>query len=190
MRTKKLFRAVFSILTAVFANTGHAYMGGFEAQDGYLPFFNDVKGYNAGQYGTNNSGPGGVSASIPVNTGLWSRIDPVAPGFSYATGHQNFDRTYVNTSGSSGLPSDLGLVLTTNHQGWTAGPLHYRYNLDNRDFNGASVASSANSVVTMSFWWCAQMDQTVGNGYLRPVAQLNSTARSSVEISLRCNALR
>lgn len=96
---------------------------------------------------------------------MWSRLDPVTPGFSYATGHQHFDRTYVNTSGSSGLASDLGLVLTTNHQGWNAGALHYRYHLDNRDYNGAPVASSANSIVSFSFWWCAQLDQNVGNGY-------------------------
>jgi hypothetical protein len=165
MKTKYLILAAVSILTIILAGTGQAYLGGFEAQDGYQPFFNDVKGYNAGQYGTNNSGPGGSPVVIPDNTGLWSRLDPVAPGFSYATGHQYRDRLYTNTSGASGLVSDLGLVLTTNHQGWTSAPLNYRYNLDSRDFNGAPVASSANSVVKVSFWWCAQMDQTVGSGY-------------------------
>ena len=117
--------AAVSSLTSLLAGTSQAYLGGFEAQDGYQPFSNDVKGYDAGQYRTNNGGPGGGPGAIPINTGLWSRLDPVAPGFPYATGHQNLDRTYVNTSGGSGLASDLGLVLTTNHQGWNAGPLQY-----------------------------------------------------------------
>lgn len=142
-----------------------AYMGGFESQDGYLPFFNDVNTYNAGQYGTNNGGPGGSSASLPLNTGLWSRLDPVGGPGSYATGHLWRDRVYTNSSGASGLASDQGLVLTTNHQGWGGNALHYRYAMDNRDYNGAPVASSANSVVNVSFWWCSQLDMNVGNGY-------------------------
>jgi hypothetical protein len=63
------------------------------------------------------------------------------------------------------LASDQGLVLTTNHQGWGGNALHYRYAMDNRDYNGAPVASSANSVVNVSFWWCSQLDMNVGNGY-------------------------
>lgn len=149
----------------MFSQSVHAYMGGFESQDGYLPFLNNTNTYNAGQFGTNNGGPGGSSATLPVNTGLWSRLDPVGPGTSYVTGHMWYDRTWVNSAGTSGSTNDMALVLTTNHMGWNAGALNYRYNMDNRDYNGSSVASSANSVVNLSFWWCAQLDPNVGNGY-------------------------
>lgn len=167
-----------------------AYMGGFESQDGYLPFYNNVNAYNAGQYGTNNGGPGGASAAIPLNTGLWSRIDPVTPGSSYVTGHFARDRVYTNSGGGSGAYADQGLVLTSNHQGWNAGPLHYRYNMDSRDYDGAPVASSANSVVNFSFWYCASLDQNVGNGYFghevlfldptnKPIFRLGITERAA-----------
>ncbi len=81
----------------------HAYLGGFESEDGYKSFVNWVNGYNAGQYGTNNGGPGGGPTGGPqpptsdfVN-GLWDDVNDafttynanktVFMGGYYVTGH-------------------------------------------------------------------------------------------------------
>ncbi len=78
--------------------TAHAYLGGFEGVDGYGSFLNEVSTTNAGAHGANAGG--GSLATIPLNTGLWVKLQgPVYPtpgtagGVAYATGHQNVDRT-------------------------------------------------------------------------------------------------
>ena len=86
------------VLLLNLTNNAHAYLGGFEAADGYAPFLNDVATFNAGQYGANAGGGGYVN--IPDNTGLWQKLQgPLVPAsgitgnYAYATGHQYYDRT-------------------------------------------------------------------------------------------------
>lgn len=161
-------KCVIAASSAIIANTNvaSAYLGGFESGDGYQPFLNMVQNYNAGQYGSNNSGPGGTQVSITPNTGLWQAVQGgfgSGSSISYATGHQYYNRASVN-AGSSSNPLQA-LVLTTGHQGWTGPALEYMYDLDTRDLDGAALASVNNNVLTLSFWWCAQLDSNVGDGY-------------------------
>ncbi len=142
-----------------------AYLGGFENVDGYSAFFNDVANYNAGQFGPNAGG--GVYSPLPPNTGLWSKLQgPLFPAvgstgnFAYATGHQNFDRVAPSTAAQA-------LVITTNSDGWGAGPQEYAYDLDTFDL-GVAPAATAGQIVTMSFWECSQMPGTGEGGGLGP----------------------
>jgi hypothetical protein len=133
----------------------HAYLGGFEDPDGYKPFLNDVVTYNAGAYGANAGG--GAYTLITPNTGLWTKLQgPLYPatgtagGIAYGTGHQNFDRTNPSTS-------DQALVITTNVDGWGAGPQEYSYSLDSFDLGGVNPLSTGGQIVNLSFWSCAQI---------------------------------
>ncbi len=143
--------AAFSILAA--AGTASADLRSFENTDGYQPFLNMVQNYNAGQYGTTN-GYGGGPTPITPNTGLWTAVQG---GFfsggavSYVTGHQNYDRSWVNNS--IGVASNQALVLTTGHEGWSGPALEYNYAIDAPDLDGNAPASTGSSVVKLSFWW-------------------------------------
>ncbi len=89
----------------------------------------DVTRYNAGQYGTNNGGPGGGAADIGDNSGLWQALsggrlyeDASAP---YYYGNQ-YDRNqivaYRNTVPHSGSQT-LNLMASDQN-------LSYLYNMD------------------------------------------------------------
>ena len=149
----------------------HAYLGGFELQDGYgingkvflAP--GEVAKYNAGQYGTNNGGPGLGAVLLPLDTsgngigGLWygrsgTRFPTsVATGQSaYATGHQFYDRLV------HGSPhTEQALVMTTNVEGWGGATLEYGYRLDSRDLDGLSPTLTAGRTINLKFWWCPQI---------------------------------
>jgi len=152
--------AALAIGLSIGAGEASAWLGGFENADGYEPFLNRVQEYNAGQYGASSGYLATSPTSITPNTGLWQAL---SGGFtsggatSYATGHQNFDRTFVNTSGASGAASDQGLVLTTGHEGWTGPALQYQYNLDSQDLGGVNPASTGGQTINLSFWWCAEL---------------------------------
>lgn len=136
----------------VLCGSSQAWIGGFELADGYRDFYAPVQGYNAGQYGP-NSGYGGSYTVIPDNTGLWQAL---AGGFtsggtsSYATGHFANDRMWVNHG--VGSSSNLGLVLTTGHEGWNGPALKYKYSFDSADFGGTNPASTGGMAVKVSFW--------------------------------------
>lgn len=153
--------ALISLAPAARAN-----LGSFEAADGYGPFLNEVTGYNAGQYGLANGGPGGSATAITPGTGLWYGISGVrypatstGGGTSYATGHQFFDRLAPSTAAQA-------LVITTNSEGWSGPTLSYGYHLDSRDLGGISPAATAGGVINMSFWWCPLIQGTGEGGGL------------------------
>jgi hypothetical protein len=135
--------------------TAHAYLGGFENVDGYGSFLNEVSTTNAGAHGPNAGG--GALATIPLNTGLWTKLQgPVYPatgtagGIAYATGHQNLDRLNPSTSAQA-------LVITTNADGWGAGPQEYSYAVDTYDLGGANPLTTGSDTLDISFWSCAQI---------------------------------
>ncbi|MBX3351877.1 MAG: hypothetical protein KF684_03000 [Phycisphaeraceae bacterium] len=158
-RTRPRRATSLAALALLASAASHAHLGGFEAADGYAPFLNMVQNYNAGQYGT-VCGLGGSQTPITPNTGLWEAL---AGGFfsggsvSYATGHSWYDRTWVNSGGTSGAASDQALVLTTGHEGWGGPALKYKYTLDSCDLNGCDPADTAGRIVKVSFWVCAQL---------------------------------
>jgi MYXO-CTERM domain-containing protein len=134
-------------VVAMFAGSAQAYLGGFEAGDGYGNFLSEVRQTNEGQYGLNNGGPGGVQTPITPGTGLWYGIAgtmypaSTGSGTAYATGHSGYQFT-----------GNQGLVITTGCDGWGGPALKYGYRLDSRDLNGVSPAATAGQVVTVSFW--------------------------------------
>lgn len=162
MRTQLLLIACSS---ALLCSSASAYLGGFEAVDGYEDFLNDVATYNAGQYGTNAGG--GTYVNIPDNTGLWQKLQgPLWPtpglagGAAYATAHFSRDRQFP------GDPTRRGLVITTNADGWGAGPQEYSYQLDSFDLGGVAPASTAGDTLDISFWSCARIFGTGEGGGL------------------------
>ncbi len=138
-------------------STANAWLGGFEGVDGYQIAINPVQNYNAGQYGANSGYFAVAPVGITPNTGLWQVISGAAGTSSYASGHSGYDRTWVNSNGTSGSMWDQALVLTTAHQGWQGPPLKYRYYLDQYDLGGVAPASTGNSVINISFWVCARL---------------------------------
>jgi hypothetical protein len=155
---------IVAMLLTVTAGTSQAYLGGFEDPDGYKPFLNDVVTYNAGAYGANAGG--GSYTPITPNTGLWQKLQgPLYPtpgtagGVAYGTGHQNLDRTNPGTS-------DQALVITTNADGWTAGPQEYAYSLDSFDLGGVLPASTGGATINLSFWSCSRIYGTGEGGGL------------------------
>ena len=114
---------------------------------------------------------------------------------SYATGHRGYDRSYVNSfpgpqfnrapaptapfpppGQDDGPEFDLGLVITTNADGWPDpgappnGPANvalrsqYIYQLDQYDWQGASASGTStptevpeSTVLDISFWSCSQI---------------------------------
>ena len=169
--------ALFSVLTLLtlsltLTTSAYAYLGGFEGVDGYRPFFDDVANYNAGQHGANAGG--GLYTPITPNTGLWKKLQgPLFPAvgttgsFAYATGHQNFDRTNPSTA-------DQALVITTNADGWGAGPQEYSYDVDSFDLGGVSPATTGGDVLKISFWSCSFIPGTSEGGGLGPNTLANT----------------
>lgn len=144
----------------------HAYLGGFEDADGYsygspMGFNlgdNDVTRYNAGQYGTNNGGPGGSAALITPDTGLWRVI----------TGgrllNQANDYYVIRHSAPGGHSSANVLGMTTGNSGFVGVDTEYQYDFDARDFDGNVPSSLGSSVVDMEFYWCPSNGGLGGTG--------------------------
>lgn len=111
----------------------------------------DLSRYNAGQFGTNQGGPGGTAADIPDNSGLWQvlaggRLNEDANAPYYYDGQYTRDQivAYRQTTPHSGTQS-LGLIAGDTN-------LSYLYNLDARDFGGTAPADTTSSLIQMSFW--------------------------------------
>lgn len=113
----------------------------------------DLSRYNAGQYGTNNAGPGGTALDIADNSGLWralsgGRLNEDAAAPYYFGG--SFNRDYVQAYRYPGARSGsavLNLLASDVN-------LSYAYTLDSRDFSGTTPSSTNNSLIQMSFWLC------------------------------------
>ena len=112
----------------------------------------DLTRYNAGEWGINNSGPGGGPSDIADNSGLWQALaggrlheDLNAPYYYGGSDNRNYALAYQYLGHQGTQVLDL-LALDTD--------LSYRYNLDNRDFNSLAPSSTTSHLVTMSFWFC------------------------------------
>ncbi len=114
----------------------------------------DVTRYNAGGFGTNNGGPGGLGTDIADDSGLWQVVsggrfndDANAPNFN-GTAIQGRDHiiTWRYPNPHSGeqildvFASDVDLI--------------YDYTMDTRDLNGSAPGSTSEKRVTMSFFYC------------------------------------
>jgi len=111
----------------------------------------DVTRYNAGQFGTNNSGPGGGAADIPDNSGLWRVLsggrlneDANAPYYYGSQWARDSIVAYRNTMPHAGSQT---LNLMAMDQSLT-----YAYSLDSRDLGGIDPASTLGAQIQMSFW--------------------------------------
>ena len=175
MKVQKLLSLMtLAVIVLAVTTSAHAYLGGFEGPDGYRPFFDDVARYNAGQHGANAGG--GLYTPIIPNTGLWQKLQgPLFPAtgttgnYAYATGHQNFDRTNPSTS-------DQALVITTNADGWGAGPQEYSYDVDSYDLGGVSPATTGGDVLMISFWSCSWIPGSGEGGGLGPNTIANTVS--------------
>jgi len=173
----------FAAGIAAAASSAHAYLGGFEQNDGYQPFLNMVQNYNAGHYGP-NSGYGGGPVSITPNTDFWTAVSGGVfsnNSVSYATGHQNLDRQWVNSS--IGSASNQSLQLTTCHLGWTGPALEYTYNIDAPDLGGVAPSTTGGATVKMSFWYRAALNgpDTFGqvpNGYFGDAVEIRDSGNN------------
>lgn len=131
----------------------------------------DLSRYNAGQYGTNASGPGGTAADIADNTGLWKAMaggrlnedlgGTLANGYQYfgSTGGFVFtqNRDYVHAYRYGGARNGTQ-VLNFLAQDTD---LRYDYRLDSRDLGGTNPTATAASIIAMTFWFCpADTDDT------------------------------
>jgi hypothetical protein len=165
------FRSGFAAILPLLAVTAatQAHLGGFESADGYQSFLNMVQNYNAGQYGVNSGYIAMAPVAITPSTGLWHNINGgffSGGGVSYATGHQNYDRTYWNSGGAMGSSSDQALVLTTGHEGVGGPALKYKYDVDASDLLGVNPTATGSAVVRASFWVRGYLDPgLVGPGY-------------------------
>ncbi|MDB6139156.1 MAG: hypothetical protein JWO94_2228 [Verrucomicrobiaceae bacterium] len=144
---------MFTIAVVLFAQPAWAYLGSFEAQDGYtdggqVPF-QDVTTYNAGEYGTNANGPGGSATNITPNDGLFVKYDQgnVSSGYGELVAHHALAH-----SGSAGL------VLRSNAGfGDTGGDgADYLYSFDKRDFGGVSPTLVTSGTISLDYWMCPQ----------------------------------
>jgi hypothetical protein len=152
----QLFGAFAALLC--FAPSAHAYLGSFEFGDGYeygapMGFNlgdNDVTRYNAGQFGTNNGGPGGPVTTIVPDSGLWRVI----------TGgrllNQANDYYVIRHSAPGGHTSANVLGMTTGNSNFVGVDSEYQYDFEARDFDGNAPASLAAGSVSVSFLWCPQ----------------------------------
>jgi hypothetical protein len=168
MKTKKLLACTIATISysLLLVSGAYAYLGEFEGPDGYRPFFDDVANYNAGAHGANAGG--GSYSPIAPNTGLWAKLQgPLFPAtgttgnFAYATGHQNYDRTNPGSA-------DQALVITTNADGWGAGPQEYSYDVDSFDLGGVNPLSTGGDIIKVSFWSCSWIPGTAEGGGLGP----------------------
>lgn len=127
----------------------------------------DVTRYNAGQFGSNAGGPGGIAVDIRDDTGLWTavsggRLDedlnaPIYNGSISGPG-RDYAIAYRYTNSRSGMQV-LDILATEVDS-------IYDYTLDSRDF-GQTPSSTNNNQVTMSFWFCpADTDDTYAQNTL------------------------
>ncbi len=138
---------IFTLVAVLSAQPAFAYLGGFEAGDGYQSngALLDVSTYNAGQFGTNNGGPGGSQATITQNSGLFQKFDQgdTSPGNGELVVQPGLART-----GNAGLA-----LRSTPAYGDTAGDgAQYLYSFDSRDFNGVNPSAVTSGVVSIDYW--------------------------------------
>lgn len=114
----------------------------------------DVTRYNAGLFGSNNGGPGGVGTDIADDSGLWRALaggrlhdDADAPDFN-GTAIQGRDHMIAWFYPAAREGQQVLDVLASDVD------MAYEYSLDSRDLNGTAPAATSAHEVTMSFWFC------------------------------------
>ena len=144
---------IFTFAVVLCSSTARAYLGSFETEDGYddgaSTALRDVSTYNAGEYGTNASGPGGSATSITQNDGLFVKYDQgnVGPDYGELVAHHS-----IAHSGNSSL-----VLRSTASFGDTAGDgAQYLYNFDRRDFGGVSPTLITSGTLSMDYWMLPQ----------------------------------
>jgi hypothetical protein len=114
----------------------------------------DVTRYNAGEFGVNSGGPGGVGTDIGDNTGLWKAVtggrlneDATAP---FYPGTTPFDRDHIIGWRYPGARTGSNVldVLAAETD------LVYDYSMDSRDLAGYAPSATGSHEVSMSFWFC------------------------------------
>lgn len=132
-------------------------VGGFDTGDGYamtvsLPVDPTLLDhYNAGQYGTNNGGPGGAFTAISPGTGLWVEMQPNTNGYVLAAADGN------HTVAGPGPCLDLrgGNIHNFRSTGLPVVDGEWLYSLDSRDLGGLTPGAINNDrVVTLNFYYC------------------------------------
>lgn len=114
----------------------------------------DVTRYNAGAFGINNGGVGGIGTDIRDDTGLWLAV---------AGGRINEDVNAPNYNGTAVQARDH--IIAWRYPNPHAGDqvldvlasevdLTYDYSLDSRDLNGLAPNQTSQYRTTMSFWFC------------------------------------
>jgi PEP-CTERM motif len=156
-----------------------AYLGGFEDQDGYRSdgTIQDVSVYNAGQFGTNNGGPGGILTSIASNTGLFVKGDTGNTAIDYGelvahqgTGHTGSSYLVLRSSPAFGDTGNDGAM--------------YEYSFDSRDFNGVAASSITTGQLTLDYWMCPQA-QLFGTAQITRTEFLNGSGQTIFAIGTR-----
>ena len=114
----------------------------------------DVTRYNAGAFGINNGGVGGVGTDIGDDTGLWQAVsggrineDAAAPNYN-GTAVQARDHIIAWRYPSPHSGDQVLDVLASEVD------LTYDYSLDSRDLNGLAPTQTSQYRTTMSFWFC------------------------------------
>ena len=114
----------------------------------------DVTRYNAGAFGSNNGGPGGLGTDIGDDTGLWQAVsggrineDAAAPNYN-GTAIQSRDHIIAWRYPSPHSGDQVMDVLASEVD------LTYDYSLDSRDLNGLAPTLTSQYRTTMSFWFC------------------------------------
>lgn len=114
----------------------------------------DVTRYNAGAFGINNGGAGGLGTDIGDDTGLWQAVsggrineDAAAPNYN-GTAVQARDHIIAWRYPSPHSGDQVLDVLASEVD------LTYDYSLDSRDLNGLAPTLTSQYRTTMSFWFC------------------------------------
>ena len=97
---------------------------------------------------------------LPPNTGLWQKLQgPLFPRWAPPATSPT-PPGIKTTIAPIPAPSDQALVITTNADGWGAGPQEYSYNVDSYDLGGVNPATTGGDVLKISFWSCSLIPGT------------------------------
>lgn len=141
----------------------------------------DVTRYNAGSYGTSGGGPGGTAVDIADNSGQWRAL---------AGGRLNEDAAAPYYSGSQLVRDHIvGYKYLYSHTGTQSlnvfaaeANLSYAYLLDSRDLQGLNPATTASSLIQMSFWVQPTDWDNEDTGHLMGLSLVDSMDQSIFEV--------
>ncbi|MEZ5304868.1 MAG: hypothetical protein R3F11_30095 [Verrucomicrobiales bacterium] len=155
--------AVVVLVVWLSLSPAYAYLGGFEADDGYATsgegftvpnpggqnggYSWAVEWYNSGAFGAN---AGGGAYAIGQNTGRWtSPIGGSDDNRGYATKHK-----YTSVSAFDWLGDDEGHFLGVTGAGAGTGVTEYEYTFDSFDLSGADPTTLTEGHFTFRIYFC------------------------------------